>query len=210
MEENKKTLLLILDGLTATGKTTTAKYLSDTFGFRIIKFPPEEIIKKRIKEMKSSNFEECKIYIDDLMDYLVKEVKKGKEEENIIIFDRSYISTFTFQAKTKEIEEYILNRYIECFKMLNIDLENSLTLFFNKRIDGVEREQKIGEKYLLEEEYNIEGRFNHYATYYIKRTELKTDLVCMDMNKTKIENLKDFIILYFRLDYYDKRLDISK
>ena len=193
--------LLILDGLTATGKTTTANYLSETFNFRIIKFPPEKIIKNRIKEMKSDIYSECKLYIDDLMLFLKEEVNKIENDDNsgeIIIFDRSFLSTLTFQAKTKELQDYIIAEYKKAFIDCKIDLLNSLTLFFNKRIDGVERVQKISEKYLLEQENNIEERFEFYAKNY----RLDTDLIYMNMNKTKVESLKDFIIMYFKLDFY--------
>ena len=194
--------LLILDGLTATGKTTTANYLSETFNFRIIKFPPEKIIKNRIKEMKSDIYSECKLYIDDLMLFLKEEVNKIENDDDnsgeVIIFDRSFLSTLTFQAKTKELQDYIIAEYKKAFIDCKIDLINSLTLFFNTRIDGVERVQKISEKYLLEQENNIEERFEFYAKNY----RLDTDLIYMNMNKTKVESLKDFIIMYFKLDFY--------
>jgi thymidylate kinase len=133
--------VVLVDGVECSGKTYLVNKLKESFPeWKFIKCPAEKIIKKHFSQMMSDDVNECETYVNALMNDIRETFRYC--QNNVLVFDRGWLSTLVYQGRRKRIIEMINEKYFCLFRNLDVDYSNSCTILMLDPIKDKIREDK--------------------------------------------------------------------
>lgn len=151
MKKRNRGVLIVLEGIDGSGKTTQARMLLDKLQQRGVKAlylqePSEskwgkEIKKKAAVKDSLSPEEELELFLKDRKENVEKNIKPALEKNKVVILDRYYFSTMAYQGAKgidlqlirKRNEEIIVQP--DLVFILDINAQNGLSRLKNRKKD---------------------------------------------------------------------------
>lgn len=162
----KKGVLIVIDGIDGTGKTTQAKRLLAKLqkeGFDAIYFrePSDspwglEIKSKAGRPGSLSPEEELSLFQKDRMENVEKNLKPALEAQKVVILDRYYFSTIAYQG-ARGIDPEMIKKMNESFAV-KPDLVFILDVAPSKGLSRIEKSREVLEKHFEREDYLVKVR----------------------------------------------------
>jgi len=119
----KKGILIVLEGIDGTGKTTQAELLADALreeAYTVSRFhePSQspwgrEIRKKAVSENALTPEEELELFQKDRRDNVKRNIRPALERREVVVLDRYYFSTIAYQGSKGIDPERILRANLE-------------------------------------------------------------------------------------------------
>jgi dTMP kinase len=164
--KTKKGVLIVLDGIDGTGKTTQAKRLLEKLqkkGFEAVYFrePSDSLWGLKIKSRASrpdslSPEEELSLFQKDRMENVAKNLRPALEAKKVVIMDRYYFSTIAYQG-ARGIDPEMIKKQNESFA-IKPDLVFILDIVPSEGLSRIEKSRKSLEKHFEREDYLVKVR----------------------------------------------------
>lgn len=199
----KRGVLIVIDGIDGTGKTTQAKRLLEKLrkeGFDTVYFrePSDspwglEIKSKAGRSGSLSPKEELDLFQKDRMENVEKNLKPALESGRVVILDRYYYSTIAYQG-ARGIDPEMIKKMNESFAV-KPDLVFILDIDPSEGLRRIEKSRERLEEHFEKEDYlvmvreifrNIEGENIHHLD-----ASRSADDINEDIEKTVLDFLGD-------------------
>lgn len=151
MKKRNRGVLIVLEGIDGSGKTTQARMLLDKLQQRgvealYLQEPSEskwgkEIKKKAAVKDSLSPEEELEFFLKDRKENVEKNIKPALEKNKVVILDRYYFSTMAYQGAKGIDLQFIRKRNEEIIVqpdlifILDINAQNGLSRLENRKKD---------------------------------------------------------------------------
>lgn len=164
--KTKRGVLIVLDGIDGTGKTTQAKRLLQSLqkkGFDAVYFrePSDspwglEIKNKAGRPDSLSPEQELSLFQKDRMENVEKNLKPALEAKKVVILDRYYFSTIAYQG-ARGIDPEMIKKMNESFA-LKPDLVFILDIAPSEGLSRIEKSRESLEEHFEREDYLVKVR----------------------------------------------------
>jgi dTMP kinase len=201
--KTEKGVLIVIDGIDGTGKTTQAKRLLEKLrkgGFDAVYFrePSDtpwglEIKRKAARPGSLSPEEELTLFQKDRMENVEKNIKPALRAGKVVVLDRYYFSTMAYQG-ARGIDPEMIKQLNESF-VVRPDLVFILDILPSEGLRRIEKNRPNLEEHFEKEDYlvkvreifrSIEGKNIHHLD--ASRSE---EAVYTGIEKTVFDFLKD-------------------
>ncbi len=205
MRKVKRGVLIAIEGIDGSGKTTQCLLLYDALRKKncdvlLSHEPTEGKIGEKIRNLlkKNSDIKSQEVYelfVRDRMEHVNEKIEPALKEGKIVIIDRYFISTIAYQGASGIPIAKIINNHEKFAPMpdlviiLDIPVDEAIKRLSNKRKDLFEKNidflQKVREIYLNMKKF------------------LNTNIIIIDASRSIMDVHKE--ILYYVMNFIEKR-----
>ncbi len=204
----KKGILIVLDGIDGTGKTTQAKRLLVSLrkrGWDAVYFrePSDskwgrEIKRKAVRADSLVPEEELDLFEKDRKENVAKNLKPALREKKVIVLDRYYFSTIAYQG-ARGIDPEVIRHRNESFAV-KPDLVFILDIAPQKGLDRIVNSRKKIDKHFEQKDYLVKVRdifrsFGGENIHHIDASRPEAN-VYKDIEKIVLEFLESIAVLF--------------